>query len=82
MMSNLQLYLALGTPTLTVLVGILLNWSSTRNLRGEVTGRKDRMDDHLGRIDHDLVGIQFDVRTFYSVTGQLEGRLNELSERG
>ena len=82
MMSNLQLYLALGFPTLTVLVGILLNWSSTRNLRGELTGRMDRMDDHLGRIDHDLVGIQSDLRTFYSVTGRLEGRMDELSKRG
>ena len=69
MMSNLQLYLALGFPTLTVLVGILLNWSSTRNLRGELTGRMDRIDDHLGRIDHDLVGIQSDLRTYYRVTG-------------
>ncbi len=71
----MQLYLALGLPTVTVLVGILLNWSSTRNLRGELAGRMDRMDDHLGRIDHDLVGIQSDLRTFYFVTGRLEGRM-------
>lgn len=80
-MSDLQLYRALGLPTVTVLVGILMNWSSTRNLRDDVAGRMDRMDDRLGRMDHDLVGIQSDLRTFYSVTGRFEGRMDELAKK-
>ena len=31
-MNNVQLYLAIGLPTLLILIGLLLNWSATRDV--------------------------------------------------
>ena len=49
-MNNVQLYIVAGLPTVTVLVGILLNQRSL----GILEHRMDRLEARLDRIEADL----------------------------
>ena len=69
-MNNVQLFIAAGLPTLTVLVGILLNQRSSALLEH----RMDRIEAWLDRIEADL-------REFYRTLGQHEARLDNLERR-
>jgi len=73
-MTNLQLLLSIGIPSLLVLVNIAVGTWSIKDLRAEMIQRLDRVDARLDRVDADL-------RTFYSITGKLEGRLDTLEKR-
>ena len=69
-MTNMQLYLAIGVPTLMVLLGLLLNWSATK----ELSNRVSELGNRFGVLEGDM-------RQFYHLTGKLEGRL-EAMEKG
>lgn len=79
-MSNTQLYLAIGIPSLLVLIGMLLNFSAIRNLRTELTGRAERTDNRLDSIDVAISRVNEHLIAFYGETGRLSGRLDELSK--
>jgi hypothetical protein len=69
-MNNVQLFIAAGLPTMTVLVGILLNQRSSVLLER----RMDRIEARLDRIEADL-------REFYRTLGQHDARLDNLEKR-
>jgi hypothetical protein len=66
-MTNLQLYLAVGLPTLLLLLGQWLNFNATKDLRVSVEQR--------------LLVIEADLREFYRVIGKLEGRMDALEHK-
>ena len=74
-MNDLQLFIAAGLPTITVLIGILLNLRS-------VDGLEKRMDARMGRIEARLDRLEADLREFYRTLGQHEARLDNLEKRG
>ena len=87
-MTNIQLYLSIGIPTLTVLLSLLINWSATRNLRADFTERFggidrrfDRMETRLDRMETRLDRIDNDMHHFYQVTGNLQGRTDALEKQ-
>jgi len=66
-MTNLQLLLTIGIPSLLVLANMAIGTWAIKDLRTEILQRLDRVD--------------ADLRTFYSITGKLEGRLDTLEKR-
>jgi hypothetical protein len=69
-MTNTQLMLSIGLPTLTILVGIFYSQKGIAVL----SDRLDRIEGRLDRIDADL-------RQFFSITGRLEGRMDSFEKR-
>ena len=70
-----------GIPLIAILAGVLFNRSDSSNVRTEISnlrlemnGRFNKVEDHLGRIDADL-------RHFYHMTGGLEARMDSLEKR-
>lgn len=91
-MTNLQLALSIGIPSLLVLVGIFLNnarFSAIDNrftatdaridrMGTELNGRLDRMGSELNaRLDRQ----QADLAQFYMILGRHEADINNLKEQ-
>ncbi len=67
-----------AVPLIAILAGILLNRSDIKELRSDVRGDIASLrSETLGRLDR----IDADLRQFYSVSGKLEGRIDEISKR-
>ncbi len=85
-MNNVQLYFAIGLPTVTVLVGIFLNQRSIDRLESGLGNRMDHLEKGLGsrmdRIETRLDRIEADLREFYRTLGQHGSRLDNLEKRG
>ncbi len=83
-MTNMQ-FIALLTPALGSLVLVLLAWlhqnQRLSDFRDDVSRRFDQTDARIGRIETRLVGIEQDQKQFFTVTGKLDGRIEELSRR-
>jgi uncharacterized protein with GYD domain len=73
-MTNLQLFVAAGLPTLAVLIGILLNQRNTDSLGQNLGARLDRVEGRLDRIGSDL-------RELYRTLGQHDARIDNLEKR-
>ena len=76
-MNDLQLFIAAGLPTITVLIGILLNQRSVAGLERRMGGFERRMD----RIEARLDRIEADLREFYRVLGMHDARLDNIEKR-
>jgi hypothetical protein len=74
MMTNLQLWLAMGVPSLMVLLGIFLNMNSINALRSEMQGR-------FTGIESRLIAIEGDLRRFYEILGEHSGRIEGFNAR-
>jgi F0F1-type ATP synthase membrane subunit b/b' len=72
--NNVQLYIAVGLPTVLVLVGIFLNQRSFERLESGLGSRMDRIEARLDRIEADL-------REFYRTLGQHEVKIENLERR-
>ena len=59
-MTDSQLYLSIGTPTLMVLLGLLLYWSATK----ELSTRVSELGNRFGVLEGDM-------RQFHDLTGKL-----------
>ena len=66
-MTEAQLWLAIGIPTVTVLMGILLN----------VTGL-NRVE---SRIETRLLAIEGDLRRFYQILGEHSAKIENLEKK-
>jgi hypothetical protein len=77
--------LAIGLPTLSVLVGILLNRSDTNRLDARITTEigalKSSVSSDIREIRADLAAIRNDQREFYHALGEHEVRLSNLERK-
>jgi hypothetical protein len=77
--------LAIGLPTLSVLVGILLKRSDTNRLDARITTEisvlKASVTADIREIRSDLAAIRNDQREFYRSLGQHELRLDNLEKK-
>jgi len=80
-MTNLQSLLSIGIPSLLVLVSIALGTWAIKDLRTEIYQFRQEMIQRFDRVDTRLDRVDADLRTFYSITGKLEGRLDTLDKR-
>ena len=87
-MTDLQLLLSIGIPSLLIALSLLSN--NTRFT--SMDKRLDGMDNRLNKLDadlrefrvehrQDLVAIHTDLKQFYGMTTKLEGRMDEISKR-
>jgi hypothetical protein len=81
-MNNVQLYLAMGVPTLAVLIGAYFNQRSLERLEGRLSGRIDGLERRMDRLEARLDRIEADLREFYRTLGQHEARLDNLEKSG
>ena len=76
-MTNVQLYLTIGIPSLLV----LLSWLSNNKRFDAIEKRLDGMDARFDRVEARLDLISADLRQFYHLTGTLDGRLQAIEKR-
>ncbi len=86
-MTNTQLFIAVGVPVLVMIVGFVLQGRSIDNLRNEMLARfeaaNQRIDSNFNALNTRIDGlerrigvIESDLRQFYSITGNHEGRIS------
>jgi hypothetical protein len=87
--------LAIGLPTLSVLVGILLNRNDVARLDGRISSLENRLAGEINsvrgeinsvrgemsKMRDDIRSIRDDQREFYRTLGEHEIRLNNLEQK-
>ena len=66
---------AIGIPTVTVLVGILLNNKRIDELRVDMTRQFDKQDEKIEKLDSQIREIHHEMREFYKVISEHDFRL-------
>lgn len=61
-MNDMQLYLSIGIPTITVLVGILLNQSAIHRSHDSLKGTDDSLRGELGGLRGELGGLRAELQ--------------------
>ncbi len=87
-MTSTQFYIGIAVPSILVILGWLHQNTRLSDLRSDVNrqfdrmdGRLDRMDGRLDLMDERLRLIEGDQKQFFTVTGKLDGRIDELSRK-
>ena len=75
----------IGIPTLVILLGILLNRRDLLDFKADIKADLNRRFDEVDRkfdgVHRRLDRIDDDLKDFHHVTGNLEGRIDEVSRR-
>ncbi len=81
-------YAPLAITLVAIFAGILVNKSDLNSLKADMNTRFERVDKQFDRVDKRidelnsrLLGIEADLRQFYSITGELKGRVDLLEKR-
>ena len=77
-MSNVQLYLAVGLPTLAVLVGILMNAITLSWLNTSLNARMTSLENN---VDRRLTSLEGRIDMLTGKVVELDNRLTRLKER-
>jgi len=72
--TNLQLVLSIGIPTLAILITFLYNNGRFNSLETRITAMQTSLETRL-------ITLEADMRQFYHLTGKVEGRLDALEPR-
>jgi hypothetical protein len=84
-MNNLQLYFAIGVPTFTVLVGIVIGIFQSNNALNQFNLRFTSMEARLTSLDSNVASrfamIEADMKTLVRASNDLDVRLARLEER-
>ncbi len=88
-MNNTQLLLAIGVPSLTVLVGILLNNRLLFEFKADLNRRLDgferrfeSIDKRFDKVEARLDRMEDDMREFFKIVTRLESRVDVLERKG
>jgi chaperonin cofactor prefoldin len=81
-------YAPLAITLVAIFAGILVNKSDLNSLKADMTAGFERVDKQFERVDKQidavterLLTIEADLRQFYSITGELKGRVDALEKR-
>ncbi len=77
LMTNWQLFLAAGLPTITVLLSI---WRADKRA-DQMEARQDRMEAALGVTNSRIDRIADDMKQFYMILGKHDARLDHLEKK-
>ncbi len=80
-MTNIQLYFAIGVPTFTVLIGILLGVFQTSQLNARFTSLESNINSRFSSIDGRFGLLEQDLKTLVRLHNDLDVRLARLEER-
>jgi len=84
-MTNMQLYLAIGIPTFTVLCSLMIGIFQLNHVVDQSNLRfsslENRMSSLEARLDARMSVIEADIRTIVRIIGDLDVRLARLEER-
>ena len=73
-MANAQFYVGIAIPSILIILGWLHQNVRLSEFRGDV-------DRQFDRVDHRLTVIEADQKQFFTLTGRLEGRIEELHRK-
>jgi hypothetical protein len=83
--TNLQLYFAIGVPTFSVLVGIVIssfqNTSALNQLNARFTSLENTMNDRFSILEGRMNLFEQDLKTLVRASNDLDVRLARLEER-
>ena len=77
-MTNVQLYLSIGIPTLAVLIGILLNGFLYSALNTGLNGRMSSLDSRIGSLETRMASLEATMTARFDL---IMGKLMELDTR-
>lgn len=84
-MTDTQLYFAIGVPTFTVLVGIVIGWFQSAHALNQLnlrfTSLESNMNTRFASIDARFTLVEQDLKTLVRVTNDLDVRIARLEER-
>lgn len=80
-MTNVQLYLAIGVPTVAVFLGIVAGIFQTSQLNARFTSLETAMNARFSSIDARFTLVEQDLKTLVRVTNDLDVRIARLEER-
>ena len=84
-MTNTQLWLGVAIPSLLIVLSLIQTNARLTDLKENLTQRLDdgitRIEQRLSRIEQRLDLVESDHKQFFSVTGKMEGRIDELARR-
>jgi hypothetical protein len=84
-MNNVQLYFAIGIPTFTVLVSLVIGIYQLNHVVNQINLRfttlENRMSSLESRLDSRMSVIEADIKTVVRIIGDLDVRLARLEER-
>jgi hypothetical protein len=84
-MTNIQPYFAIGVPTFTVLLGMMVGVFQLNHVMNQInlrfTALEDRMSSLESRLGARMSVIEGDIRTIMRIIGYLDVRVARLEER-
>ena len=84
-MTNVQLYFAIGVPTFTVLVSLIIGIFSLNHSVNQINLRiatlENRMSSLETRLDARMSVIETDLKTLVRIIGDMDVRIARLEER-
>ena len=84
-MTNVQMYFAIGVPTFTVLVGIVIGLFQSNHVLNQLnlrfTSLENRFTSLEARFESRMAIIENDMKTLVRVTNDLDVRLARVEER-
>jgi hypothetical protein len=80
-MTNLQMFLSMGVPTLAVLIGFLFSNQRFNSLDAKIVAVEVSLGGRIDRIENRLSVIEADLRQFYRDLGAHEAEISNLKLR-
>ena len=72
--------LAIGLPTLSVLVGILLNRNDVSRLDGRITSLENRMASEIGSVRGEINAVRGEINSVRGEIGKLRDEVRAIRE--
>jgi hypothetical protein len=80
-MTNIQLFLSIGIPTLAVLIGFLMNNARLSTIEARIGSVESNLGARIGGVESRLTAIEGDLRQFYRNLGAHEAEIANLKTR-
>ena len=77
----MQEYAPLAITLVAIFAGMLVNKSDLHSLKADILARFERTDKQIDNVNAGLLVIEADLRQFYSITGELKGRMDAVEKR-
>lgn len=77
-MTNSQLFIAVATPIVVILIGFIWQSKGIDGLRAEVNGKLDGVNARLDMLTRSQEVMQSDMKEFIRVTHDLDKRVSRL----
>ena len=80
-MTDLQLYIAIGLPTIAVLASLTISMLQVSGIREDMRQIRSDLREQVASIQEDIREIRSDLRTMTGKIVEIDNRLTRLEER-